>query len=101
MRGGWGSFLPLSGQTPQGGAGGVLCPCLGGFAPTCTPGGLTAALCRSAGAAGGERGAEDGADQNHRDAGQAGEGWGGRGVPAWGGQPRRGTDPQFSPRSGC
>lgn len=48
--------------------------------------GLTASLCPSAGAAArGEPSAEDGADQNHRNAGQAGESWGRQGGSLPGG----------------
>lgn len=58
-------------------------------------------LCPSVGSAAcGEPGAEDGAHQNHRDAGRAGEDWGLQG-PAWGGgggsDPHHGADPHFLP----
>lgn len=59
-------------------------------------------LCPSAGSAAcGEPGAEDGAHQNHRDAGRAGEDWGLQGpawVGGWGGSdPHHGADPHFLP----
>lgn len=79
-------------------------PCGCGWVPVLLPGvsrrarGADGPSVPSAGApAPGEPGTEDGAHQNHRDTGWAGENRAGEnwGCPAWEAQPCHGTDPQI------